>query len=178
VFFCYPAPIILLYFKTGLLWPNSINALTNLLYQNWPLYFLTWGLQHLPQFQSKSLPPMIEGKDILAQAQTGSGKTPRICHRSLTQNAILVSLVSSFLVMCPTRELCRTKYRKKYARWRSYKINIKVLSLVRRHAILAHKSVSFEHGAHIGCWHTGALNMEHLRKGNTQLKCTQYASIG
>ncbi len=54
--------------------------------------------------QAASLPPILDGKDVIAQARTGSGKTAAFALGLLSRldaNAIAVQS----LVLCPTREL-------------------------------------------------------------------------
>ena len=55
--------------------------------------------------QEQAIPPILEGKDLIANAQTGSGKTA----------AFLIPLINRFitrpqgtraLILVPTRELC------------------------------------------------------------------------
>ncbi|MDD2189418.1 MAG: DEAD/DEAH box helicase [Eubacteriales bacterium] len=62
------------------------------------------GFEETTPIQSKAIPPIFEGKDIIGQAQTGTGKTcafgiPAIEMLDPDINAIQV------LVLCPTREL-------------------------------------------------------------------------
>ena len=51
------------------------HALNNLLPTKLTTLLSDMGFTTFTPIQEQSLPPMIEGKDILAQAQTGSGKT-------------------------------------------------------------------------------------------------------
>lgn len=54
--------------------------------------------------QAQSLPPILEGKDLLAQAKTGSGKTAAFAI-GLLDKLEIKQLVTQALVLCPTREL-------------------------------------------------------------------------
>jgi ATP-independent RNA helicase DbpA len=55
--------------------------------------------------QAQSLPPMLEGpRDVIAQAQTGSGKTAAF-GLSLLQTLDSDTIRLQALVLCPTREL-------------------------------------------------------------------------
>ena len=123
------------------------------------------GFTTFTPVQEQSLPPIIDGKDILAQAQTGSGKTLAFAI------GLLLKINPRFfgvqaLVMCPTRELADqvSKEIRKVAR---YQDNIKVLSLCGGMSF-GPQVGSLEHGAHIVVGTPGRL-MEHLRKGTLRL---------
>uniref|UniRef100_T1HTF9 RNA helicase n=5 Tax=Rhodnius TaxID=13248 RepID=T1HTF9_RHOPR len=61
--------------------------------------------------QEKAIPLMLEGKDLLIKARTGSGKTGAfmipIIQQILTQKKISLKPQVRVLVMAPTKELCR-----------------------------------------------------------------------
>ncbi len=63
------------------------------------------GYAELTPIQAQSLPILLEGKDLIGQAKTGSGKTaafslPLLARIDLKQRQVQA------LVLCPTRELC------------------------------------------------------------------------
>ncbi len=123
------------------------------------------GFTRFTPIQEQSLPPIMDGKDILAQAQTGSGKTLAFAI------GVLLKINPRFfgvqaLVMCPTRELADqvSKEIRKVARFQE---NIKVLSLCGGMPF-GPQINSLEHGAHIVVGTPGRL-MEHLRKGTLRL---------
>lgn len=60
--------------------------------------------QTMTDIQAQSLPEMLKGKDILAQAKTGSGKTAAFAIGILNNLDTQVFTTQS-LVLCPTREL-------------------------------------------------------------------------
>ncbi len=62
------------------------------------------GYQTMTDIQSQSLPDILKGKDILAQAKTGSGKTAAFAIGILSSLDTQVFMTQS-LVICPTREL-------------------------------------------------------------------------
>ena len=64
----------------------------------------TLGYTEMTPVQAQSLPPMLEGRDVIAQAQTGSGKTAAF-GLSLLQTIDVDSIRLQALVLCPTREL-------------------------------------------------------------------------
>ncbi|KNY30440.1 DEAD/DEAH box helicase [Pseudobacteroides cellulosolvens] len=62
------------------------------------------GFEEATSIQSKSIPHIMEGKDVIGQAQTGTGKT---CAFGIPAIEMLDSNLESIqvLVLCPTREL-------------------------------------------------------------------------
>ena len=64
----------------------------------------TLGYAEMTPVQAQSLPPMLEGRDVIAQAQTGSGKTAAF-GLSLLQTLDADAIRLQALVLCPTREL-------------------------------------------------------------------------
>jgi ATP-independent RNA helicase DbpA len=64
----------------------------------------TLGYADMTPVQAQSLPPMLEGRDVIAQAQTGSGKTAAF-GLSLLQSIDVDTIRLQALVLCPTREL-------------------------------------------------------------------------
>ena len=64
----------------------------------------TLGYTTMTPVQAQSLPPMLEGRDVIAQAQTGSGKTAAF-GLSLLQSIDVDTIRLQALVLCPTREL-------------------------------------------------------------------------
>jgi ATP-dependent RNA helicase DbpA len=64
----------------------------------------TLGYTDMTPVQERSLPPMLEGRDVIAQAQTGSGKTAAF-GLSLLQSIDVDTIRLQALVLCPTREL-------------------------------------------------------------------------
>jgi len=62
------------------------------------------GIYQLSPIQSQSLPEALQGKDVIGQAQTGSGKT--LCFVIPALQMVEVSDFSTqVLMLCPTREL-------------------------------------------------------------------------
>src|SRR5579859_4948502 len=64
----------------------------------------TLGYNEMTPVQAQSLPPMLEGRDVIAQARTGSGKTAAF-GLSLLQSLDVDTIRLQALVLCPTREL-------------------------------------------------------------------------
>ena len=62
------------------------------------------GYQAMTAIQAASLPPALLGKDLIAQAKTGSGKTAAFA-LALLANLNPRRFAVQALVLCPTREL-------------------------------------------------------------------------
>ncbi|MCY1070555.1 ATP-dependent RNA helicase DbpA [Nannocystis sp. RBIL2] len=62
------------------------------------------GLSHMTPVQAHALPSLLEGKDVIAQASTGSGKTVAFGLALLACVDVDLARVQA-LVLCPTREL-------------------------------------------------------------------------
>lgn len=67
------------------------------------------GLEHLTPIQELSIPLMIEGKDFIGQAQTGTGKTFAFAI-PIIENLNAKKRSTQSLVLCPTRELALQVY--------------------------------------------------------------------
>lgn len=62
------------------------------------------GFEQMTPIQAQSLPLILEGRDLIAQAKTGSGKTAAF-GLGVLQNLDVNRLAPQALVLCPTREL-------------------------------------------------------------------------
>lgn len=106
----------------------------------------SWGYEHMTPIQAQSLPIMLEGHDVIAQAKTGSGKTAAFGLSLLNCLNVNHFAVQS-LVLCPTRELAEqvTQALRQLARLMP---NIKVLNLSGGMPMRPQLD-SLRHGAHI-----------------------------
>jgi len=77
--------------------------------------------------QAASLPAILEKRDVLAQAKTGSGKTAAFALGLLSSLDVSVSRVQG-LVLCPTRELA-DQVSREIRRLAAFIPNVKVLTL-------------------------------------------------
>ena len=64
----------------------------------------TLGYHTMTPIQAQSLPTILAGKDLIAQAKTGSGKTAAF-GIGLLHELDVTSFKVQALVLCPTREL-------------------------------------------------------------------------
>lgn len=129
------------------------------------------GYQTMTPIQAQSLPTILDGGDVIAQAQTGSGKTAAFGLGLLARLEVKRFCVQS-LVLCPTRELA-DQVAKEIRRLGRSIHNIKVLSLCGG-TPFGPQIGSLEHGAHIVVGTPGRIE-EHLRKGT--LKVDQLSTL-
>jgi ATP-independent RNA helicase DbpA len=85
------------------------------------------GYSELSPVQALSLPAILEGRDVLAQAPTGSGKTAAF-GLGLLSRIEVHSIAVQALVLCPTRELA-DQVSKEIRRLARFLPNIKLLTL-------------------------------------------------
>ena len=96
--------------------------------------------------QEKGLPLVLEQKDIIAQAKTGSGKTA-VFSLGILNSLHTTTMSVQSLILCPTRELAEQVA--KETRMLARKMpNIKVQTLCGGVAEY-HQEKSLDHGAHI-----------------------------
>ncbi len=123
------------------------------------------GYAEMTPIQAQSLPVILKGMDLIAQAKTGSGKTA----------AFGIGLLNPInpryfgcqaLVLCPTRELA-DQVAKELRRLARSEDNIKILTLCGG-VSLGPQIASLEHGAHIIVGTPGRVQ-QHLSKGTLVL---------
>ncbi|MGY0219728.1 ATP-dependent RNA helicase DbpA [Endozoicomonadaceae bacterium StTr2] len=123
------------------------------------------GYHQMTPIQQQSLPAILDGRDLIAKAKTGSGKTAAFAI------GLLEKINPRFfgcqgLVLCPTRELA-TQVAKEIRRLARYRQNIKVLTLCGGQPI-GPQIGSLAHGAHIVVGTPGRIQ-DHLRKRTLSL---------
>jgi ATP-independent RNA helicase DbpA len=123
------------------------------------------GYKSMTPIQEKSLPHVLGGKDVIAQAKTGSGKTAAFGLGLLNKLDVKRFRIQA-LVLCPTRELA-DQVAKELRRLARTIHNIKILTLCGGMP-LGPQIGSLEHGAHIIVGTPGRIE-EHLRKNTLNL---------
>ena len=85
--------------------------------------FLELGFEEMTDIQKKSIPLIQDGKDVIGQSQTGSGKTVAFGFPMLEKVQHNHGIQS--LVLVPTRELCEqvTSELRKFAKYKKANIN-------------------------------------------------------
>jgi ATP-independent RNA helicase DbpA len=123
------------------------------------------GYHTMTPIQAESLPHILDGKDVIGQAKTGSGKTAAFGLGLLDKLDVARYHIQS-LVLCPTRELA-DQVAKEIRKLARSVHNIKVLTLCGG-TPFGPQAGSLEHGAHIIVGTPGRVE-EHLRKGKLKL---------
>jgi len=124
------------------------------------------GYVQMTPIQAASLPPALLGKDLIAQASTGSGKTAAFA-LALLANLNPRRFAVQALVLCPTRELA-DQVAAEIRRLARAEENTKVVTLCGG-VPLRGQAQSLEHGAHIVVGTPGRV-MDHLERQNLRLE--------
>lgn len=123
------------------------------------------GFESMTPVQAQSLPEILKGNDIIAQAKTGSGKTAAFGIGILHKLDVKKFKVQS-LILCPTRELA-DQVAKELRRIGRGTHNIKILTLCGGMPF-GPQLGSLRHGAHILVGTPGRV-LAHLTKGSLVL---------
>ena len=118
------------------------------------------GYLSMTPIQAASLPPALLGKDIIAQAKTGSGKTAAFA-LALLANLNVRHFAVQAMVLCPTRELA-DQVSFEIRRLARASDNVKVVTLCGG-VPLRGQAQSLSHGAHIVVGTPGRV-MDHLER--------------
>ena len=124
------------------------------------------GYKEMTPIQSESLPYILEARDVIAQAKTGSGKTAAFGIGVLSKLHVKDFRVQS-LILCPTRELA-DQVAKELRVLARFTRNIKILTLCGGVAF-GPQLGSLRHGAHIIVGTPGRV-LKHLKKESLSLK--------
>ncbi|WP_218509635.1 ATP-dependent RNA helicase DbpA [Variovorax sp. dw_308] len=141
-------------FSTLPLSPQALANLTQL------------GYTRMTPIQAAALPLALLGKDLIAQAKTGSGKTAAFA-LALLANLNARRFAVQAMVLCPTRELA-DQVTTEIRRLARAEENIKVVTLCGGVALRG-QTASLEHGAHVVVGTPGRI-MDHLERGNLDLE--------
>ena len=124
------------------------------------------GYLQMTPIQAATLPLALAGKDLIAQAKTGSGKTAAFALPLLANLNVRRVAVQS-LVLCPTRELA-DQVTQEIRRLARAEDNIKVLTLCGG-ATMRPQIASLAHGAHVVVGTPGRI-LDHLSRQTLNLE--------
>ena len=123
------------------------------------------GYAGMTPIQAHALPPILAGKDVIAKARTGSGKTAAFGIGLLTSLEVSTLRLQG-LVLCPTRELA-DQVGRELRRLARFTENIRILTLCGGVPFGPQLS-SLEHGVHVVVGTPGRI-LDHLRRGSLDL---------
>ena len=123
------------------------------------------GYTKMTPIQNEALPAILEGRDVMAEAKTGSGKTAAFGIGVLHTLDVKKFRVQS-LVLCPTRELA-DQVAKELRRLARFQHNIKILMLTGGESF-GKQLGSLSHQAHIIVGTPGRV-LKHLNKESLDL---------
>lgn len=127
------------------------------------------GYLSMTPVQAAALPAILAGKDVRAQAKTGSGKTAAF-GLGLLQHIDASQFITQSLVLCPTRELA-DQVAKELRRLARYMPNIKILTLCGGQPFGVQRD-SLIHAPHVIVATPGRL-LDHLKKETVRLDALQ-----
>ncbi|MEN4053399.1 ATP-dependent RNA helicase DbpA [Sulfurimonas sp. NWX79] len=126
----------------------------------------TLDYKMMTPIQAEALPAVLEGRDIMAEAKTGSGKTAAF-GIGLLHNLDVKKFRVQALVLCPTRELA-DQVAKELRRLARFAHNIKILMLTGGESF-GKQLGSLSHQAHIVVGTPGRV-LKHLNKESLSLE--------
>lgn len=142
--------------------PFSSLSLTPAVLQN----LQRLGYETMTPIQAASLPVALAGRDVIAQAKTGSGKTAAFALPLLARLEVARFVVQA-LVLCPTRELA-DQVTQEIRRLARAEENVKVVTLAGG-VPLRGQVQSLEKGAHVVVGTPGRV-LDHLGRGTLVLQ--------
>lgn len=147
---------------------NSFNALSlpKEILEN----LSTLGFHEMTPIQAQALPLILEGKDVIAQAKTGSGKTAAFGLGILNKLKVEDKYLQA-LILCPTHELA-AQVAEEIRRLARFSKNCKVLVICGGSSEYQQLS-SLEHGAHIIVGTPGRV-LKFLKKGAMDLRSLNF----
>jgi ATP-independent RNA helicase DbpA len=129
------------------------------------------GFAELTPIQEQSIPALLDGKDLVGQSKTGSGKTAAFALPLLHQLDLSLREVQG-LVLCPTRELSAQVARELRKLGRNL-AGLSVLTLAGGQEV-REQARALERGAHLAVGTPGRL-LDHLQRRN--LKVHRVATV-
>ncbi|UGQ44630.1 ATP-dependent RNA helicase DbpA [Massilia endophytica] len=127
------------------------------------------GYREMTPIQAQSLPHVLQGRDLIAQAKTGSGKTAAF-GIGLLQKINPAWFATQGLALCPTRELA-DQVANELRRLARSMGNVKILVLTGG-APMRPQIASLEHGAHIVVGTPGRIR-DHISRQTIDLSTVQ-----
>lgn len=123
------------------------------------------GFEKATQIQAAAIPALLEGRDVVAQSETGSGKTAAFAI-PLIEKVNVKHNIPQGLVMCPTRELA-VQVAGEVSRLMRHKKGLRVLAIYGGQPI-DRQMEALRHGVHIVIGTPGRM-LDHLERKTLSL---------
>lgn len=124
-----------------------------------------YGYVETTQIQAKAIPVIMEGKDVIGQSQTGTGKTASY-GLPMIEKIDVTSKNTQAIVLCPTRELA-VQVSEELRKFLKYQENIKVLAIYGGQSI-ERQIMALKKGVQIIIGTPGRI-MDHMRRKTIKL---------
>ena len=126
-----------------------------------------YGFEKPSPIQQRAIKPVMQGRDVIAQAQSGTGKTATFTIGAL-QRVNIAEPTTQVLILSPTRELS-TQTSKVVSNLGSFMNGLKIQTLFGGSAVEECSSFSNKNVPHIICGCTGRV-YDMMRRGNISSK--------
>jgi translation initiation factor 4A len=126
-----------------------------------------YGFENPSPIQQRAIKPIMDGRDVIAQAQSGTGKTATFTIGAL-QRVNIAEQTTQVLILSPTRELS-TQTAKVVSNLGSFMNGLKIQTLFGGAAIEEGSSFSSRNVPHIICGCSGRVH-DMMRRGNISSK--------
>ncbi len=123
------------------------------------------GFEEASPIQSAAIPPLLEGRDVVGQSQTGSGKTAAFAIPAIELIDIKIS-APQVLILCPTRELA-VQVAEETSKLAAFKKGVRELPIYGGQSY-DRQFRGLKQGAHIIIGTPGRV-LDHLEKGSLKL---------
>lgn len=128
------------------------------------------GFEELSPIQQQAIPPLLDGRDLIGQAQTGTGKTAAFC-LPLIEKLDPTLTRPQAMILCPTRELS-VQVAEELGRLAKYHKRIQVLP-VYGGAPIDRQIRALRAGVHVVVGTPGRV-MDHMRRRTLKLDDIRY----
>jgi len=130
------------------------------------------GYEKMTPIQAESIPSLLEGRDLIGQSKTGSGKTAAFTIPILERIHVEQSAFRDVqaMILCPTRELC-TQVVREVRKLGRKRIGLQVLELAGGVPV-GPQARSLETGVHIVVGTPGRV-LDHLTRGTLNLSALE-----
>ena len=130
------------------------------------------GYEKMTPIQAESIPALLEGRDLIGQSKTGSGKTAAFTIPILERIHVEQSAFRDVqaMILCPTRELC-TQVVREVRKLGRKRIGLQVLELAGGVPV-GPQARSLETGVHIVVGTPGRV-LDHLTRGTLNLSALE-----